>query len=559
MPRGRGAAAPGGAEHLFSGAARSISLRPVAGGYAAGLAVRDGVFYVLVRRPRRGSDAVLTIDRKTGRAKATWPLRGTSAAAVCAGDNALWVLSASKDRFLRKLSAAGKVVKTIRLRAKLRDELNGLAVKGDTFIFSVRAGGTSTVYRYRPVTWKIEKLFALPEAVHSLALHGGKLVAYQKRFDTYADHWLHVFDLETRERQALRFLNFAAFGLASDGRVLYALSRTVDGAAVRPFVVQEKQNVVFGDPAHRRVTMTFPFASLNPYPYTLLLWVSYPRNRPTQRVGNITLTPKPKKVVTDKFGNPWAHLRWNTVRGGRKATLRFDAVTLSAAYTLDKAAVLRKGDVPARILTPATAETECFDYSHAVVRAAARKIPDRKTLVAQVLAVRNHVNDALDVAGSSGPSTTASAFLAAGRGRCYGHTLAFAALARARGIPTRAVGAITLERPRQAAPPNHQASIHTWNQVYAPGTGWADIDAQLDDGADGRHGHRYVGFRSNKYFVTFVGDYARQNYRDVFAQRGWYQAAQWRCDRLRMADLRPGKVQVSWEPSANRSKEEPGQ
>jgi len=542
---------------LFGGDLGSVQVAPVANGLIVSLAIRGDSAYVLAQRPPPASDVILKVSRKTGKTEAVWPIAGNGAAAICFDGDALWVLSRSRSRFLRKLSTTGDVVRTIRLRSGVRGTLHGLAVVGDAVFFSLNAGGKSAVYKYLPLFSKSEKLFSVDERVYSLVVRDKKLYAYQRRFDTYAEHWLYVFDLGTRKLKKLRFLNTTARGLATDGRTMYVLGRRGNGGVISPVAVLEKEKTIVGKPVGRRVSLAFPFTSANQSPYTLDLWIPYPMDRAFQSVANIAIVPKPRGVTADKFGNRWAHVHWNTVTGDRKAILTFDLVTACAAYTLDKAYVFKAADVPERILSSCTSETYCFDYSHPVPKAAVRKITGSPTLVSHVLAVRDYVNDALEVKGPSGWGQKASVYLSGGEGRCYGHTLVFAALARGRGIPTTAVGGISLAGKDPEGKPTRAASAHTWNRVYMPGTGWVDVDSQLDDGKKGRHGYGYVGFRSNEYFVTFVGDYDRTDYKDVFAQRCWYRQGRWFCDRARMADVRSGPVEITTQPLTDRPAKEP--
>jgi len=533
---------------LFGGDLGSVQIAPVANGLVTSLAIRGESAYVLAQRSRPASDVILKVNRKTGKTEAVWPVAGSGAAAICSDGDSLWVLSRSRSRFLRKLSAAGKLRRTIRLRSDVRGTLYGLAVAGDAFFFSLSAGGKSAVYKYLPLFSKMERLFSVDERVYSLVVRDKKLYAYQRRFDTYAEHWLHVFDLGTRKLKKLRFLNVTARGLATDGRTMYVLGRRGNAGVISPFAVLEKEKTIVGQPVARRVSLSFPFTSANRNPYTLHLWIPYPMNRAFQNVANVVIVPKPREITTDKFGNRWAHIHWNTVTGDRKATVSFELVTACVAYTLDKAYVLEPADIPAKILASFTSETYCFDYSHPAVKKAVPRVRASAALVSNVLAVRDYVNDALDVKGPSGRSEKASIYLSRGEGRCYGHTVAFAALARRSGIPATAVGGINVAGETQEDKAPRPLSGHTWNRVYVPGAGWVDVDSQRDDGKNGRHGYRYVGFRSNEYFITFVGDYDRRNYKDIFAERSWFQCARWFCDRARMADVRRGDVQVTAEP-----------
>ena len=71
-----------------------------------------------------------------------------------------------------------------------------------------------------------------------------------------------------------------------------------------------------------------------------------------------------------------------------------------------------------------------------------------------------------------------------------------------------------------------------------PGTGWIDIDVQLDDRENGEHGFQYLGYRSSSRVITFTGDYAELDNKTVFTRRSWYASYWWySIDRKNRADV----------------------
>jgi len=180
-----------------------------------------------------------------------------------------------------------------------------------------------------------------------------------------------------------------------------------------------------------------------------------------------------------------------------------------------------------------TAETHSFDYSHPVVETRISQLPKKKSL-ATLFEVRNKVNDNLQIVGPSGPESSAGSFLTKRQGRCYAHTLAFGALARGMGFPTRAIGGLY----DAGSDLKEDEGSHTWNQVYFPEVGWVDIDSTLDDKADGKHTFHDFARRRNRYFITFEGSYDLIDYTNVFTQRGWHRTYRWSSlDRYHRADV----------------------
>ena len=163
-----------------------------------------------------------------------------------------------------------------------------------------------------------------------------------------------------------------------------------------------------------------------------------------------------------------------------------------------------------------------------------------------MLAIRKTVNDTLDIQGPSSPDGKASDFVSSGVGRCYAHTLTFAALAREGGLPVRAIAGVQFAEGSQSTYIMDGESVHTWNQVYAPGIGWVDIDATKDDEKDGQHTFDYVGVYSSRYFITFVGAFDRYAPPTSFARRSWFKMHEWSSlDRQNKAQVTVGPAEIT--------------
>ena len=537
-----------GADPLF------VQTDPIEHGVIMGLATANKEIYLLVQGYSADHDAVMKVDRRNGTLMPLCLFPASGAAAICCDERDLWVLSRSRATFLRRFSLAGQLMQTVPLRSPVPGKYYGLAIDGGTFYFSSSVESVARVYACVPTGGGLVEVLSTPGKIYSLTCNNGKLHAYLKHFDTYSDDWLLICDAPRqaldRDKPAssrkMRFFHTLAWGLASEGDKLLVLTRQGKKAEIYEAAVLENESRIVGRPIHQSVSLQIPIMNENLNRYRMNLYLACPTSHSFQQVANLSLTPGPVRPLCDVFGNTWAHFQ--LIGGGEplSVTQTFDILTTSVAHTLDKDHIPSKQDVLQPALRLATSETYCFDFSNPAVAALAKSIPVKPRYLDQILAVRDAVNDALDKVGPSGPQCRASEFLSLGVGRCYAHTLLFGAVARARGIPTRAIGGVKLTIGSAGPYEIDEDSVHTWNQCHMPGLGWVDIDATRDDRKDGKHSHNYVGFRPNGHFITFVGAYDRRDMVSTFAQRGWHKTYAWSSlDKRNKAKVTLGTARVT--------------
>ena len=271
------------------------------------------------------------------------------------------------------------------------------------------------------------------------------------------------------------------------------------------------------------MAIRFLIESKNQNAYNFDYYVPLSQSQDLEELRNFKITPEPAAVVRDKFGNSWALIQGRNVRGSTEVRVEFEMLAAESLVTFDPAVVFSEKDFPADLLVNQTSETYSFNFSHPVF---ARILPALKREVAaepnyyrKIQLIENATNDLLRIRGPSGPESQASEFVRQGVGRCYAHTIVFATLARAVGIPTRAAAGMWINN--NVLEVQDDPAVHTYNQVYLPGTGWIDVDAVADDSDKEPKSNRSIGLHYTGMWRTFYGDYDRADFQRVFTQRGW--------------------------------------
>ncbi len=506
-------------EKIFNGDLMNIWLREVPAGDIRDIAVKGRYVFLLINRFNRVLDVLFVIDKKTGRIIRIWGVGRFDSFALASTEGGIWIATRSKSHFLRKISTYGQWVHTLSIPELPEGDLRGLGIYRGSFIFGSYRDGFTSIYRYYPESGKTGKMFQIQGDVRALTVDGDLLYAYREDFFTYANHWMYVYNLADGTHRAMRFINETVAGMDRDAGNLYCLNRGASFIHLFPCRVLEKENLIMANPLRRKVTVSFNIINKRSAPYRGDLWLACPAVDRYQSINDLTISPAPVKQKTDRFGNRWTLVQWNSSAPNSVVTMSFTATTVSAGQTLDHGYMLNRQEISPDILNDYTAETYCYDLSNYVIQSQSTNIVLDSTYLADILKIRDYVNNTLRTDGPDHGSSRSSFFLYKGHGKSYGHSLSLAALSRVRGVPARSVGGLFL---KSDGKDGDTEGLHAWNQVYFPGAGWVDIDSHNDDNSVGAHGYDYIGYRSNRYIVTFTGDFDRKDMKNVFAENNWF-------------------------------------
>ncbi len=513
-------------------------------GHAMDIAAGPKEIYLLIQSAKRNEDDVIfRYDRRTGQPRGKMTVPRCYASGITTDRTGIYVMGRWQAKFLQQFTYDGRLIKTHRRPRTLSGKMYGLAKSGDNFYIAVYKDKRTTITAVTDRCRTTRPLITAPGKLRSLACKEGELFYYAIGLNTYARHWLHTVGLKDRRRRAFRFIPCYAMSLCFDGPNMLFMRQRRGGASVFAVHITAKRGIVVGNPHTRHVRIERKIDNRNANPYQIDFWFALPFSRDHQDVRDLKISPRPLGIVTDAYGNRWAHIQGKNLKS---VTLDFKILLAQTAYTLPVQRRFRASGVPKKVFAQNIRETACFDLSSDDVKALGKGLNPNESYVKFLLAARERVNRKLSVTGPSGPERKASLFLKKGEGRCYAHTLAYAALLRSMGRPARAIGGIQILTDRERA---EDTGVHTWNQVYIPDLGWVDIDTQLDDKKSGKDAYNYMGSRSPGYAVTFIGAYEKADRKRYFAMRGWYNTYSWRSlDRQHRAKVRVGRMRIRSRP-----------
>jgi transglutaminase-like putative cysteine protease len=199
----------------------------------------------------------------------------------------------------------------------------------------------------------------------------------------------------------------------------------------------------------------------------------------------ITLSPEAHSSVieTDRFGNKFQRVSWNTVNQDIRVTLNYTTTIQSQLSALESQTPFPVGNL-------ATKESLYLQHTEMVqgsseIKSLARQLTSTaKNEYEAVSAIINWVTDNIKYSFNP-PQYDASYTLSTKSGNCQNFAHLSIALLRSAGIPARIVGGITLKESWKV-PIDAKNSIvqsmgqggHAWLEVYFPDLGWLPYDPQ---------------------------------------------------------------------------------
>jgi hypothetical protein len=516
---------------IFESTGANIKI-PRVKGSVKNFAIYGELLYLLVQDFNLITDAIFIIKRDSGMIQSIWGIGRHSAEAIACEGKSLVVLSRSNKYFMRRLSLRGKGIGDVGSKSLPEGDVNGLAVVDGNLIFASNTEEGSNIYLFSPYRKTMKKMYTFRGKIKSIVFFQNKLMAYLNEFDTYWNNWLVIINMKDGQKKRMCFVDTVPSGFAADGKGLYMLENSSEGIFIYPFAVLVERSIVLSNPLIRRVEIDFPMVNGNSNPFSADLWIPYPINRRFQNIRKVLIEPQPQEIVQDRYGNRWAHIRWERENKSVTALLKFDIRTSDVAYTLpgDRPAMRERmhSDNPPASLS----ETFNFDISNYIVQSHSTRIDMKGPFLSRILAIRRYIRAAVHYAGQNERWSKASEYLFKGRGDAYGSAISFAAIARFLGIPARAAGGLLLDTAGSSGIRNDQI----WNQVYFTDIGWADIGNGAND---------YIAYRSKQHFITFEGDFDKTDYASVFAETDWLAVRRWSsADENRKAEVAVGRMRV---------------
>jgi transglutaminase-like putative cysteine protease len=437
-----------------------------------------------------------------------------SAFAVKKEKSYLWIASRSKKQFMRKFTLNGTLLEQYSIKKRPSDII-GLEKRGGTFYFLAGNKKQNHLYSWKLHDKAVTQVMKLPGQTKDLLFYKNHLLITSQHFDTYSNSWLYEVSLKEKKLLSQKqFFSINSRAIFSVNEQLFYIRQKKSDLIIAPFSYLDK-NTLVSEPLYKKASYTHQIKSKNSEEYNLEAWIALPINRRFQTISNLTYTVQPDKIITDRYGNKWAHFSLKKLSGKKTnaITLHYDIKRVKAVFTLDRSLLTKDIKTIQKDHSQYLRNTYSFNFNNSDVRDLTASIKRKPHIIDDIISVRNRLNNHLNVVGPSGPESQASDFIKQGVGRCYAHTISFAAIMRKLGYPTRAIGG--------GYPSSKETKVHTWNQVYMPNLGWVDIDTLADDKKDNKHSYRYMGQHRQDYTITFIGEYDKRDFHDIFSQRSW--------------------------------------
>ncbi len=294
-----------------------------------------------------------------------------------------------------------------------------------------------------------------------------------------------------------------ATGLAFDGNMLWNADYQTD--RLYQLKVDDKEVFSRSNPRHATVTLTHQVRNQGPGKITQLdVYFALPENRDSQVIeGEPSFSPTPADIVTDQWGQRFAHFHYADIPPQGVVTSRMNVKTTvyEITYYVRPEKVGSLADIPEDIRTRFTKDGSKYMLNDPVIQNAVREAVGSEEnpywiarKIYRYLMGKMHYELA-------GGWNVAPAVLARGSGSCSEYSFVYIAMARAAGLPARYVGSVVVR--------GDDASLddvfHRWVEVYLPGYGWVPVDPSGGDQPSRRAQALYFGHLSNRFLITTQG------------------------------------------------------
>jgi hypothetical protein len=290
--------------------------------------------------------------------------------------------------------------------------------------------------------------------------------------------------------------------------------------------------VVRTDVVEREVVFVHELQNLGPGPVRGAdLFLAVPEDGPGQTIdGSPVFDPAPVEFLADAWGQRVARFHVDGLPAGETARVRMTVRVSAGAVRrhIDPDRVGGLAAIPADVRNRYVRDGSKFLIRDPVIRGAVdAALGDERNPYWMMRRIARYVADHLEYELAGGWNV-APAVLTRGTGSCSEYSFVFLAMCRAAGLPARYVGAVVVRGDDAAT----DRVFHRWPEVYLPGYGWVQADAQASDRVSPEDQAASLTESENRFLVTTQGGGGSEylgwsyNYEATWSCEGYCQVEQ---------------------------------
>lgn len=237
---------------------------------------------------------------------------------------------------------------------------------------------------------------------------------------------------------------------------------------------------------------------------TLDVYFAIPQNLNNQELLEpITFDPKPKEVLSDKWGQKVARFQFTDLAPAQFATVRMlaSAKLHQTRYFVFPDKVGALDDIPEEIREKYLVDDAKFSLESSVIQQAVKGAVDNETNPYWIgRKIFNYVIEHMEYELAGGWNI-APTVLERGNGSCSEYSFVYIAMCRAAGLPARYVGSIVV----RGDDASWDDVFHRWVEIYLPNYGWLPVDPSRGDSRWPSRRANAFGYLGNRLLITTVG------------------------------------------------------
>lgn len=318
-------------------------------------------------------------------------------------------------------------------------------------------------------------------------------------------------------------------GICHDGTRFWLIDKL--NQILKPVFVEDLGYAIKSDPkmvtATVNVQLTAKYSEI-----TADVYFPVPPEMERQQILSIDYSSDVTANAFDQYGQEFSRLSMRIPYGQSKtAFMTVNAVLWSIRYSQN--AVDEDAEIPSDIASLFTKQVDQLTMNSPLLKEIAAGIEAEATnFIHKIYLTRIAVFDRVSYS-MDGSWDNAETVLRNGQGSCSEYSTVFAALCRLNGIPVKMAG--TSRRSTAETNGNLLSStdevFHRFPLVYLPGVGWAPIDANSDDDADGEYTmNRFLAYKNTHLIFSqsfFDSDILGTGYLYDVEASGSYSRERW--------------------------------